>query len=373
MIDLLLKLGGTQGALFAILLLAKRPVRKSNVTLAVLMFFIGIASLFVAFESLDLYLKFPILIRLNWGLPLLFGPLFYIYILYLVKPGYRLKPNDLWHFAPYIINLIILMPFLASSSEYKIQMLDYFTAIPTKGNDKYLPYFYLVQLFTGLQTIYYFTHAKRDLKNYQKDLKNEFSDIEKRKKDWLQFILIGFGVVFFINLLIVLLNTQDIYPALNYTPYFYLALFILVYLVSYKVLADSNITSWDNVPVQTEVVSIDFGGLPGNISAYMEENRPYLDQKLTASQLAKDLDLSRHQLSEVLSGHFNTNFYDFINAYRVEEFKKLLQQENSSHLSLLGIAYDSGFNSKTTFNTVFKSLAGMTPSQYKKHLESKKN
>ena len=87
---------------------------------------------------------------------------------------------------------------------------------------------------------------------------------------------------------------------------------------------------------------------------------------MTASELAKGLQMSRHQLSQVLNEQLGKNFYDFINEYRVEEFKSRIQLPENNHLTLLGVAFDSGFNSKTTFNTIFKKTTGLTPSDYKK-------
>ena len=99
---------------------------------------------------------------------------------------------------------------------------------------------------------------------------------------------------------------------------------------------------------------------------YTNHKKPFLNGELTASELADELEMSRHQLSQILNYQLGLNFYDFINEYRVEEFKSRLKLSENNNLTLLGIAYDSGFNSKTTFNTIFKKVTGLTPSQYKK-------
>ena len=80
--------------------------------------------------------------------------------------------------------------------------------------------------------------------------------------------------------------------------------------------------------------------------------------------LAGDLDISPNHLSQVINQYEKKNFYDFINMYRVEEFKRRALKPENSNYSILAIAYDSGFNSKSSFNQVFKKIEGKTPSRY---------
>jgi AraC-like DNA-binding protein len=92
----------------------------------------------------------------------------------------------------------------------------------------------------------------------------------------------------------------------------------------------------------------------------------YLDLELSLGKLAKRLEISSHQLSYVINKGYNQNFYSFVNKFRIEKAKKLLLRKELDKYSIVGIAFESGFNSKTTFNTLFKKITGMTPSEYKK-------
>ena len=107
-------------------------------------------------------------------------------------------------------------------------------------------------------------------------------------------------------------------------------------------------------------------GQKEHILEFMEREKPYLDPELNLKDLSEKLSMSRAQLSEIVNSGFNKNFNDFINQYRVENVKSMLAANKQQQLSLLGIAYESGFNSKATFNRVFKKLTNSSPSEYLK-------
>jgi len=102
----------------------------------------------------------------------------------------------------------------------------------------------------------------------------------------------------------------------------------------------------------------------------MQEEKLYLDSELSLNDLSERMELSVHQLSELINQGHGLNFNDYINQFRVEEFKNLLQQSRFENDTLLSVAFEAGFNSKTTFNTSFKKFTGLTPSQYKRSINS---
>ncbi|MEL7162439.1 MAG: helix-turn-helix domain-containing protein, partial [Bacteroidota bacterium] len=102
------------------------------------------------------------------------------------------------------------------------------------------------------------------------------------------------------------------------------------------------------------------------LSQLMEETKPFLDPDLSLRQLAERMDLPPNYLSQLLNEGFTQNFAEFVNTYRVEAFKAKVVDPAWQHLTLLGLAYESGFNSKTTFNTSFKRVTGTTPAAYRK-------
>ena len=98
----------------------------------------------------------------------------------------------------------------------------------------------------------------------------------------------------------------------------------------------------------------------------MEMSKPYLNPDLTLHQLAAELGISSHLLSQVINDHLKLNFFDFVNQYRVKTFKERIVSPHYSAFSVLGIAFDCGFNSKSAFNRIFKKNTGLTPSQFRK-------
>jgi len=98
----------------------------------------------------------------------------------------------------------------------------------------------------------------------------------------------------------------------------------------------------------------------------MENEKPYVDSGLTLTQLAGRLNISPHNLSEVINTQLQQTFFDFINHYRVEQVKTDLADSQKQHYTFLALALEAGFNSKSSFNAIFKKHTGMTPSEYQK-------
>ncbi len=99
--------------------------------------------------------------------------------------------------------------------------------------------------------------------------------------------------------------------------------------------------------------------------SYVEEKKPYLDRDLSIQDLSDTTGIPRHHITQVLNEKHKKNFFTFINEYRVKEVIARFSDPKNNNFTILAIAYDSGFNSKTTFNSIFKSQTGMTPSEFR--------
>jgi AraC-like DNA-binding protein len=104
--------------------------------------------------------------------------------------------------------------------------------------------------------------------------------------------------------------------------------------------------------------------LRDKLESYMNEKKPYLNPRLTLIDLAENFQIHPNLLSRVINDCFQKNFFDYINTYRIEEFKRLIKDPKFENYTLLGVAFEVGFNSKTAFNRSFKKITNLTPSEY---------
>ena len=102
----------------------------------------------------------------------------------------------------------------------------------------------------------------------------------------------------------------------------------------------------------------------GRVLNHMESKRPYLNPDLRLSELAEELNIPKHQLSQVINQKLELNFFDFVNQYRVELAKQQLTDDRLAHVTIQGIAMESGFSNKASFNRIFKKFTDLTPSAY---------
>ena len=104
------------------------------------------------------------------------------------------------------------------------------------------------------------------------------------------------------------------------------------------------------------------------LARLMEKGKPYLEPTLTLHQLAALMNIPPHQLSKVINKAFQKNFFEFVNDYRIHHFKELITNPDFKNFTLLGIALESGFNSKSAFNRIFKEQTGLTPGEFKNQI-----
>jgi AraC-like DNA-binding protein len=111
--------------------------------------------------------------------------------------------------------------------------------------------------------------------------------------------------------------------------------------------------------------------LQKKLDGKMADSKPYLDPSLSLRSLAEQINLTPNKLSQLLNEGYRKNFSEFVNDYRLEEFKTLVKESSKNHLTMLALAFESGFNSKTVFNTYFKKSMGITPREFWKKAVNK--
>ena len=118
---------------------------------------------------------------------------------------------------------------------------------------------------------------------------------------------------------------------------------------------------------KSSLKSEDTNSLLALLKTHMETKKPYLDSEFSLSILAKQVDISKHHITEALNTDLQKNFFLFVNEYKIEEAKKIMNKGKNEKLQT--VAHFSGFNSKTTFIKYFKQIEGITPSEFKKDIK----
>ena len=304
-----------------------------------------------------------------FGLPLLsssfllFNPCLYLYINSLTRPEFKLRPIQLLHILPFVFfetyTYIIKEPF----------SLDTFF-----NHD----YYYIFRLIFALSTILswcvYIPLSLILVDRHRKNLKNEWSNIEKNENlSWLLAVAV-FYVVFCIFAVIITIIAYS-YHLNPLTPhiYNYSTLLLLVFIMSFyglrqqvptkQILEEELQTPYRNSTLPEETKQI----IRKNILLYFENEKAYLNPDLSMNVLSENLKIPKYQITEVLNTTIGMNFFQFVNHYRVEAVKKMLADKKNK-FSIEAIGYECGFTSKSSFYTEFKNMTGKTPVSYRKTL-----
>lgn len=372
--------GAIQGVLLSVLLFSKKINHTANAVLAVAMLALSFDVFNSAYILFGYYKDFPAFMGITYSFPFLYGPIFYIYARLISSGDNFFNPKYYLHFIPFVLVVIYGIIFVyLKSNDFKLSLIEI-------GAGSSLPGIEFISYLKPIHGIIYVFLTIHVVKGFNDKIKNSFSNIERINLNWLCHLTMGLIVVWGIVVITYIVNAlSDNDVKMDYL--IYIAASILIYSIGYLSLRQPQILEpiiphRDSKPPRTEEAKISErasyqkSGLTEaeaqnqlkNLLQMMEVEKPYLNSELTLRELADKLSISTHNLSEILNTRLNQNFYDFINRYRVEEVKRRMAEKESENFSLIAIAFDSGFNSKSAFNTIFKKQTGVTPSQYRKRL-----
>jgi AraC-like DNA-binding protein len=365
-------LGAAQGLFLSAYLLARPENRAANKWLAFLLVVISLHLLEYAADLSGITMQYPVLIAITYPLLFCIGPFYLLYCRCLLdrnfKPGFSTLP----HFVPALLVLFFMFPFYTTPAAEKV---EYISGL-TDGDSLSIPAGQL--LFMALhvvQTVAYTLLAYRFIRRREKELKEYSSDVHVLAKlEWLNSFNAFFAVYLLLYfVLLIVLTVVDAYQV----QIDYIMLLIMscsVFAVGYAAINNPAILSslpgpHPEQPSQEQKEITPRNGdrhpeITEKLLHYMETGKPYLKSDLRISDLADALSVPSYQLSQTINDEFRVNFYDFINKYRVGEAQKLLS-DNKHNFTILAIACDVGFNSKATFNRVFKKFTAITPSEFR--------
>ncbi|MEP6614641.1 MAG: ABC transporter permease, partial [Mucilaginibacter sp.] len=340
---------------------AKKPNRAANrfLALAMVTVVLWIARLLGIDIGLSAY--FPNWSRLPLQFSLALGPLLYFYALKITRPEYKFRAKDLLHFSPLMLELG------ARALEIRDSIK---TGVPTYNTLTFQQLNPVLHLLAFVSVIIYLYLSHRLIERFYQRLKfNNGSDRSRYELRWLHNLLKTFALLWLI------------WIPFTAADYFY-QLSIHVYHPLYLVLAAMIICMGAIAFLRKE------GGAPAEASSFLKPQLPagmkqkstwlkkavkaglyYQDPELSLNSLADKLELGPHELSRIINTVLKKSFNDFINEYRVADVVQKMQDPAFDHITLLGIAYESGFNSQSTFNRIFKQMTGKSPLEYKNDLK----
>ena len=302
------------------------------------------------------------------GVPFLFlaAPVFYFYVRSLAFSDFRFHTGDILHALPFMAVVIIFAwQFYFLSSGTKIFLL-------TEGEAFSDGFWIAFNLFFMTQFSVYFLADLRILRYYREEIKQQYSSVHNINLSWLTFVLYGFIVAWLSSVGVSIAHSYFLLAYKQITIINYLIFFGFFNYIFYKGLSQPEIFSGvvEKPRYETSRLTSSEGKLNlVKLETLMQEDKPYLNPTLTLKELAAQLSLSPRYLSQIINQHTHQNFYDFVNRYRIEEAKNLLSKKSSA-MNIMEILYEVGFNSKSSFNTAFKEVTGVTPSHFKKHLSN---
>ncbi|MFW8591967.1 helix-turn-helix domain-containing protein [Glaciecola sp. 2405UD65-10] len=296
-------------------------------------------------------------------------PLLLLYIKSLVNKNYKLKKTDALYFIPFVLYATYFsFDWLALESASKLDALQNGDIATTPLLDRII-YFFRECFRFSISVLCYL-----ELQKYQKNIKNEFAELESVDLTWLKVLVIGFLVVhinaIFVSIGIIMSYELGIvvdHELLGLTSN-YAVLLLITSLIFFSA-GNSRIFQGIDKELATNECKLPDSFEPekiNKIETYLVQNKPYLSHLLTLDNLASQLGIGARSLSSIINKHFGKNFFEFINYYRIEESKRLLILEENKSVTMLEIMDKAGFNSKATFNTFFKKLVGKTPTQFRK-------
>ena len=360
--------GLSQSLFFVIILLLKRNKHLKDFFLICFFLCIGCELLYRFLLFGNSYYYHSRLVLLDIVYWAVFGPILLFYIRSISVKRFKFRLQDLCHLLPLIISLITVSDYVFHKSVYN-------------------SFYHFYNLQTGISKIglivwefsspVYLAYAIGILIKHKKKTKNYFSNIERKELNWLFILTIGFTVFLFIT-----------YSLWMFTDFFSLSLnlklltivlsgyvFILgIYGYRQESIFLETDTGYDVVnhdgskrgayqktfldPVERELIN-------QRLTVIMQQEKPYLESEITISDLASRLGISVNKLSRIINEDHHHNFFDFINTYRVNEVKNLLTSSEAYDLKIESIAYDCGFNSKSSFYSIFKKHTHLTPTEFK--------
>lgn len=366
--DIVIIVTNFQLILVSLVLITQKTGRAINRNLLVTFFLTKsfLLTRWFIFRFLVDYKNYFFLAEITFAPFILLAPILYLYIKSLCYKNFALKIKDLFHLFPFISMLILLA--------FDAQITLFYSPSELSSLEKFINDYSSIVFWSSnlIQIFLYLLAMFRTLRHYRSELEYLYSSVEKVNLNWVNSLM---GLIFLHWIFVVsrsffsiipgdFLKLKDVLDLFSITIFLVFTTFLIL-----KGLAQLKFATGINEKHKygsAKLPEPDLNQYAQKLTNFMQTQKPYLDPSLTIEELSDQLALPSWQLSQVINERFNHNFYNFVNQYRVEEVKNKFTDPNLKKKTVLEILYDTGFNSKSTFNSVFKKYTGMTPTEFRK-------
>lgn len=362
-IEPVLYIGITQSLFAGLLIATKKPLTTANRLMAAWLFLICIELITALVNSTVLEMYSFHFVAFTYG------PLLYLYVRFMTLRERKFNWYSLLHFIPFAVFLTVSVIF--RNIPLMKDLRTFFAP------DRFISLRIVYGLCFFLSVTVYSILAFIDISRHQKNLKDLISFTSGRVTlNWLKVISISFYVAFLI--LFILGGLNMIGDFIPFDPYFVVFGFITAFSVIYsfygikqpeifgEVVREANgERKTQEKYLKSGLKETQADKYLKKLISYMETAKPYLDRDLTIHDLSRKTGIPRHHITQVLNEKYGRNFFTFVNEYRVNEVIGRFSDPKYDIFTILAIAFDAGFNSKTTFNSFFKNQTGMTPSEFR--------
>lgn len=354
------------GFYIAIILQFNKSIdRVSKVLISSFIFIHSFFILHICLNITNYQYQFPHSYLMSTCFSFLYGPLLYFYFKRITQ-NYTFKKTDLLHLLPTVLFLFYILPIYSLTSDAKLNlMLNRVESGLNSGDSAH------ITIIVTLKLISLVVYGVFIRKLYLIS-KNQKGGLSRENRIWQRNIYIihiayiicyaGYGV---------LISNNIISGFLYHSQVICMALMVMYigYYANVQPSVFSGSLSFDKLLFKYEK-----SGLTSSLSAELKENlihlfdaeKIYKENDINLEKLAERLNTTRHNASQVINEHFNMNFHELVNKYRINEAKRIFSQDNQRNLNIIDVAYEVGYNNKVTFNKAFKKDTQTTPSEYQK-------
>lgn len=361
----ILALAVIQGFTFGLLFcFVKRQRQYANRYLATILFIFSFYLAWVVLIDTRIQLFYPHVLYFPLGYLLGLGPSIYFYVQSSTVAGFQFHPRQLLHYSPLVLELGVH----ALNVQESVQ-----TGNPVFETSTFYTLSPIIQLLGIISIMAYSILAIRQLNQYEKWLRNEFTDELKYSLSWLKKLLVGYAILWIMWVPYTFvdyfffdweLSIRAYYPLYLFTAIFTLWIALEAYRRPEIALAPSLALGKKEKDELVEETIIQEKAI--DLQRIVAEQEYFLNPDISLSSLAKLLNYSPNLLSKIINTGLQKNFSDFINEFRVKQMKKLLHNQKYNHYTTEGIAYECGFNSRATAIRTFKKFTGMSPAKFRK-------